>query len=69
MGYEPIDVGPMYGGDQPALSSDRQLVADLLNAARADSRLNDYDYSMRMNLIYTARTFDDLIPLTRDLMT
>ena len=68
MGYEPIDGWPLFGSDQPVLSSDRQLVADLLNAARADSRLDDFDYSARMSRVYTARTFDDLVPLTRDLM-
>ena len=65
---EPRDVGPLYGGDQPVLESDRQLVINLLNAARADSRLSDYDHSARMNRVYWARTFDDLIPITRDLM-
>ncbi|MDR2929446.1 MAG: DUF1707 domain-containing protein [Propionibacteriaceae bacterium] len=69
MSYEPMDVGPLYGGDRPILPTDRQLVVDLLTAAHADSRLTDWDFSMRMNAVNAARTFDDLIPLTRDLMT
>ncbi len=68
MAFEPMDVGPLFGGDRPILDSDRQLVVNLLTAAHADGRLADWDLSMRMNGVYTARTFDDLVPLTRDLM-
>ncbi|MCL2737102.1 MAG: DUF1707 domain-containing protein [Propionibacteriaceae bacterium] len=68
MSAEPIDVGPLFGGDRPVLPSDRQLVITLLNAARADSRLRDADYTYRMSQVYTARVFDDLIEITRDLM-
>ena len=65
---EPSDVGPLFGGNQPIRESDRQLVINLLTAARNDSRLTDYDYSNRMGWAYSARTFDDLVPITRDLM-
>jgi len=65
---EPTDVGPLFGGDRPVLDSDRRLVVDLLTAARNDSRLTDYDYSNRMRMVNMARTFDDLVPIARDLM-
>jgi len=68
MPYEPTDVGPRAGGDLPASPHDRQLVVNLLVAARAVGRLMDWDFSHRMMIAQTARTFDDLIPITRDLM-
>ncbi|MDR0782898.1 MAG: DUF1707 domain-containing protein [Propionibacteriaceae bacterium] len=68
MTAEPTDVGPLYGGDRPILESDRELVITLLGAARTDKRLSDPDYALRMSLVYAARTFDDLVPITRDLM-
>lgn len=68
MSFEPTDVGPLFGGDRPILESDRQLVANLLKAAQADGRLTEFDFSTRMSRIYLARTFDDLVPITRDLM-
>jgi len=68
MSAEPTDVGPLYGGDRPILESDRRLVANLLSTARADQRLTESDYTARMSLVYSAHTFDDLIPITRDLM-
>ncbi len=42
---------------------------NLLTAAHADGRLTDWDLSARMNGVYNARTFDDLMPITRDLMS
>jgi hypothetical protein len=68
MPFEPDDVGPRAGGDQPAMAYDRQLVTNLLVAANAYGRLRDWDFSHRMMMVQAARTFDDLIPLTRDLM-
>jgi hypothetical protein len=68
MPIEPLDVGPLFGGDQPALESDRQLVLNLLNAAYADERLGLSDFSARTERVWRARTFDDLVPLVRDLM-
>ena len=68
MAAEPTDVGPLYGGNRPALDSDRRLVLNLLHAARADQRLAEWDYQFRVDQTHLARTFDDLIPITRDLM-
>ncbi|MCL1923775.1 MAG: DUF1707 domain-containing protein [Propionibacteriaceae bacterium] len=68
MSAEPRDVGPLYGGDQVALESDRQLVENLLVAALADRRISDPDYTHRIGLVRRARIFDDLVPIVRDLM-
>ena len=68
MYVEPTDVGPLFGGDRPILESDRQLVINLLATAQADGRIPDYELSARMTRVYNARTFDDLVPITRDLM-
>jgi len=65
---EPRDVGPLFGGDQRIVESDRQLVVNLLTTAHADARLTDADFSARMSQVYAARFFDDLVPITRDLM-
>ncbi|MCL2483246.1 MAG: DUF1707 domain-containing protein [Propionibacteriaceae bacterium] len=68
MSAEPMDVGPLFGGDRPVLESDRQLVVTLLTAARSDARLTDADFAQRISRVYAARVFDDLVPITRDLM-
>ena len=65
---EPKDVGPLFGGDRPILESDRHLVINLLSAAQADGRLQPLEYSARMTSVYHAQTFDDLVPIARDLM-
>jgi hypothetical protein len=65
---EPRDVGPLYGGDFQVAPADRQLVITLLTAARANGRLSAPDCAARLAAAYAARTFDDLVPLTRDLM-
>ncbi|MDR2896518.1 MAG: DUF1707 domain-containing protein [Propionibacteriaceae bacterium] len=68
MSSEPNDVGPLFGGNQPASDHDRQLVYNLLTCAHADRRLTDWDFNQRMAACSQARFFDDLLPLTRDLM-
>ena len=68
MSAEPMDVGPLFGGDQVILESDRRLVINLLTAAKADGRLTEFDFSARMGRVMAARYFDDLVPITRDLM-
>jgi hypothetical protein len=68
MSTEPRDVGPLYGGDRPILESDRRLVEDLLDAARAYRKLSPEEHTRRMVLVYQARVFDDLVPIARDLL-
>lgn len=65
---EPDDVGPAVGGDLRASDADRNQVLDLLSAAYAEGRLTHEEHDERSNLATQARTFDDLIPLTRDLV-
>ncbi|MCL1907598.1 MAG: DUF1707 domain-containing protein [Propionibacteriaceae bacterium] len=68
MSAEPRDVGPLYGGDQPVLDTDRQLVVTLLRAAQADGRMTELELTTRLQAVQYATTFDDLVPITRDLM-
>ncbi|MDR1808097.1 MAG: DUF1707 domain-containing protein [Propionibacteriaceae bacterium] len=64
---EPRDVGPRVGGDLPVTPTDRGLVANVLDAALREGRLDAEEHRRRSSLAATALTFDDLIPLTRDL--
>ena len=65
---EPTDVGPKFGGDLRAGDSDRDQVMTLLAAAYAEGRLTKEEHDERMAQAVNARTFDDLVPLTRDLV-
>lgn len=47
---------------------DRELVAQVLNNAYADGRLDFEEHSERITLAYNAKTFGDLDPLTLDLI-
>lgn len=47
---------------------DRELVAQLLNNAYADGRLDFDEHSERMTSAYNAKTFGELDALTRDLI-
>jgi len=66
---EPLDVGPAAGGDRPATDADRWQVVDLLYAAHAEGYLGAPDRDARVEAARRAVTFDDLVPLTRDLVT
>lgn len=65
---EPSDVGPLVGGDRAVSESDRQHVITLLTAAHAEGRLNGAERDRRTDEAHQALTFDDLVPLTRDLV-
>ncbi len=65
---EPTDVGPAVGGDLGVADSDRQHVITLLNAAHSEGHLSAYDRDRRIADALAAQTFDDLVPLTRDLV-
>ncbi|GAB3710999.1 DUF1707 SHOCT-like domain-containing protein [Mariniluteicoccus flavus] len=65
---EPLDVGPAAGGDLRASDADRNQVIDLLSAAYAEGRLTADEHGDRVSMATRARTFDDLVPLTRDLV-
>ena len=65
---EPTDVGPAYGGDLPVAAGDRTKVLTLLDSAYAEGRLTPAEHVERTQAANLAQTFDDLVPLTRDLV-
>lgn len=67
-GIEPGDVGPSAGGDLRVADSDRDLCLEVLNTAYAEGRITAGEHAERINAASRARIFDDLIPLTRDLV-
>jgi hypothetical protein len=65
---EPRHVGPVAGGHLRASDTDRDQVANVLNAAFAEGRLSRDEYDERLDSLLRAKTFDDLVGLTRDLV-
>lgn len=61
-------VGPAAGGNLRASDADRAQVATVLNTAYAEGRLTRDEHDQRLDEVMAARTFDDLIPITRDLV-
>lgn len=66
---EPTDVGPAAGGDRAVAEGDRQHVLTLLNSAHAEGVLTAGERDRRLAEARAAVTFDDLVPLTRDLVS
>src|SRR5215207_11587726 len=65
---EPSNVGPIAGGNLRASDADREQVATLLSTAYAEGRLTREEHDERIDQLMAAKTFDDLIPITRDLV-
>jgi hypothetical protein len=65
---EPSNVGPVAGGNLRASDADRDQVANLLSTAYAEGRLTRKEHEERIEQLMAAKTFDDLIPITRDLV-
>jgi hypothetical protein len=65
---EPTNVGPIAGGYLRASDADRDQVATLLSTAYAEGRLTREEHDDRIDQLMAAKTFDDLIPITRDLV-
>ena len=65
---EPSNVGPIAGGDLRASDADRDQVATLLSTAYAEGRLSREEHEERIDQLMAAKTFDDLLPITRDLV-
>lgn len=65
---EPSDVGPAVGGNLPVSETDRGRVVTLLESAYAEGRITTAEHAERMQAAADAETFDDLVPLTRDLV-
>ena len=66
---EPSDVGPAVGGHIAVSDADRRHVITLLNSAQAEGRLTPLERDERIAAAETAEIFDDLVPLTRDLVS
>jgi hypothetical protein len=74
--FEPTDVGPIaasdptsaYGGGLRASDADRSQVTTLLSTAYAEGRLTREEHEQRLEQVLRARTFDELVPLTADLV-
>ena len=64
----PTDVGPIAGGHLRASDADREQVATLLSTAYAEGRLSKDEHDERLEQLLQAKTFDDLLPLTADLI-
>lgn len=67
-GLEPRDVGPSAGGNLRASDADRDQVIQVLSTAFAEGRLTRDEHDERVEAVMSAKTFDDLVPLTRDLV-
>jgi hypothetical protein len=65
---EPTNVGPIARGSLRASDADREQVATLLSTAYAEGRLTREEHDERIDHLMAAKTFDDLIPITRDLV-
>lgn len=60
--------GPITPGRLRASDADRDLVAQLLGAAYAEGRLTRDEHDARLDQAMSARHFDELVPLTGDLV-
>jgi DUF1707 SHOCT-like domain len=65
---EPRNVGPIAGGNLRASDADREQVATVLSTAYAEGKLTREEHDERIDQLMAAKTFDDLIPITRDLV-
>ena len=66
---EPSNVGPAVGGHLAVSDADRRHVITLLNSAQAEGRLTAVERDDRIAEAQAAEIFDDLVPLTRDLVS
>ena len=65
---EPTNVGPIASSNLRASDADRDQVATVLSTAYAEGRLTLEEHDERIDQLMAAKTFDDLIPITRDLV-
>ena len=65
---EPTRVGPVAGGHLRASDADRDQVAEVLSTAFVEGRLSREEHDERLDALLRAKTFDDLVGLTRDLV-
>lgn len=65
---EPAGVGPIAGGNLRASDIDRDKVTAVLSTAYAEGRITREEHDERLDQVMRAKTFDDLIPITSDLV-
>ena len=65
---EPTNVGPIAGGNLRASDADREQVATVLTTAYAEGRLTREEHDERLEQLLRAKTFDELVPITYDLI-
>ncbi|HRA74979.1 MAG TPA: LiaF-related protein [Propionicimonas sp.] len=65
---EPSDVGPAVGGHLVATDLDREHVVTLVTEAQREGLLSLPERDRRIVAARAAEVFDDLVPLTRDLV-
>ncbi len=65
---EPSNVGPIAGGNLRASDADREQVATVLSTAYAEGRLTRDEHDERLDQLMHAKTFDQLVPITHDLV-
>lgn len=65
---EPTNVGPIAGGNLRASDADRDHVATVLSTAYAEGRLTREEHDERLDQVMQAGTFDELMPITADLV-
>ena len=65
---EPTHVGPIAGGNLRASDADRDIVTTVLTTAYAEGRITRDEHDERLEQVLAARTFDELIPITSDLV-
>jgi len=61
-------VSPVPAGSLRAGDADRDAVATVLSTAFAEGRLTREEHDERLDRVMSAKTFDDLLPLTADLV-
>ncbi|MGA5819032.1 DUF1707 SHOCT-like domain-containing protein [Kitasatospora sp. NPDC094028] len=65
--HPPVPPAPVAEADLRVSDADRERVAELLRDAYAEGRLDAEEHAERIEAAYRAKTFGELVPLTRDL--
>ncbi len=65
---EPTNVGPIAGGNLRASDADREKVTTVLTTAYAEGRITREEHDERLSQVLAAKTFDELVPITQDLV-
>lgn len=66
--WQPTPLSSLPGGHLRASDVDREQVGTVLSTAYAEGRLSQEEHEERLDALLAAKTFDDLVGLTRDLV-